>query len=58
MKSATPVRLWRSEALGDSNRDCPTNRRQVLDVTFGEDASRIRTGHSPQNFALLRPDGD
>lgn len=26
----------------------------VLDVTFGEDDSRIRTGHSPQNFALLR----
>jgi predicted transposase YbfD/YdcC len=26
----------------------------VLDVTFGEDAARIRTGHSPQNFALLR----
>lgn len=26
----------------------------VLDVTFGEDASRIRTGHSPENMALLR----
>ena len=26
----------------------------VLDVTFGEDASRIRTGHAPQNMALLR----
>jgi predicted transposase YbfD/YdcC len=26
----------------------------VLDVTFGEDASRIRTGHSPENFALMR----
>lgn len=26
----------------------------VLDVTFGEDASRIRSGHAPQNIALLR----
>lgn len=26
----------------------------VLDVTLGEDASRIRTGHSPENFALMR----
>ncbi len=26
----------------------------VRDVTFGEDASRIRTGHGPQNLATLR----
>jgi len=26
----------------------------VLDVTFLEDASRIRRGHSPENFTLLR----
>jgi len=26
----------------------------VRDVTFGEDASRIRTGHGPQNMATLR----
>jgi predicted transposase YbfD/YdcC len=26
----------------------------TLDVTYGEDASRIRKGHSPENFALLR----
>jgi len=26
----------------------------VLDVTFGEDDSRIRTGNSPENIALLR----
>ena len=26
----------------------------VLDVAFGEDASRIRTGHGPENMALLR----
>ncbi|MDJ1185917.1 ISAs1 family transposase, partial [Roseofilum casamattae] len=26
----------------------------TLDVTFNEDSSRIRSGHSPHNFALLR----
>ena len=26
----------------------------VLDVTFNEDACRIRNGHSPENFSLLR----
>ena len=26
----------------------------VLDMTFNEDQSRIRKGHSPDNFALLR----
>ena len=26
----------------------------VLDVTFSEDASRIRRGHGPENFTLLR----
>lgn len=26
----------------------------VLDVTFGEDACRVRTGHAPANLALLR----
>jgi len=26
----------------------------VLDVTFGEDASRIRTGHGSENFSLMR----
>ena len=28
--------------------------RYVRDVTFGEDASRIRTGHGPQNVSTLR----
>ena len=26
----------------------------VLDVTFGEDHSRLRTGHAPENLGLLR----
>jgi len=26
----------------------------ILDVTFGEDASRIRKDHAPENFALLK----
>jgi predicted transposase YbfD/YdcC len=26
----------------------------LLDVCFGDDASRVRTGHGPANFALLR----
>jgi predicted transposase YbfD/YdcC len=30
------------------------NLHWVLDVTFREDASRIRTGNSPQNMTVLR----
>ena len=31
-----------------------TNFTLVLDITIGEDASRIRTGLCPENFALMR----
>lgn len=30
-----------------------TNSTLVLDVTNNEDASRIRNGHSPENFSLM-----
>jgi hypothetical protein len=30
------------------------NLHWILDVTFSEDASRIRKDNSPENFALLR----
>jgi len=34
---------WRIEVL-----------HHVRDVSFGEDASRVRCGHGPQNMAMLR----
>jgi predicted transposase YbfD/YdcC len=29
--------------------------RWVLDIAFREDDRRIRKGHAPENFAMLRP---
>ncbi|WAN70206.1 hypothetical protein BJP36_15750 [Moorena producens JHB] len=40
--------------LSDSTGQLKINFTLVLDVTFGEDNSRIRTGHAPQNMALLK----
>lgn len=45
---------WRLE---DVTEGCPLLSGVMLgvfDVTFLEDASRIRRGHSPKNFTLLR----
>ena len=33
---------------------CENQLHWVLDVTFGEDASRIRTANAPLNMALLK----
>jgi hypothetical protein len=35
--------------IGEEN-----NIHWVLDVTFGEDASRVRSGNAPQNLAVVR----
>ncbi len=38
----------------DSIGQLRINSTLVLDVTFGEDACRIRTGYAPENMALLK----
>jgi predicted transposase YbfD/YdcC len=46
-----------AQQLGSSIRQHWSIENQlhwVLDVTFGEDASRIRTGNAPENMALLK----
>jgi len=38
-------------------RDCESrksNLHYVKDITFHEDASRIRTGNAPTNFSIIR----
>ena len=62
-KTATEVMFYLSslppdaQQLGKAIRQHWSIENQlhwVLDVTFGEDASRIRTGYAPENVALLK----
>lgn len=46
---ATQLLAWWREHWGIENRS-----HYVRDVTFDEDACRIRSGHAPQNLAALR----
>lgn len=41
-------------ALNRTHWSIENNLHRVRDVTFGEDASRIRAGHSPQVLAATR----
>lgn len=48
---ASPERLAR---LARSHWLIENRLHYVRDVTFGEDASQIRTGHGPENMATIR----
>nr|WP_254716637.1 transposase [Actinomadura sp. WMMB 499] len=48
---ASPQRL---ALLGRGRWGIENKIHHVRDVTFGEGASRTRTGHGPQNMATLR----
>lgn len=50
-QQASPQRLSR---LARSQWTIENRLRFVRDTTFGEDASKIRTGHGPENMATLR----
>lgn len=41
-------------AASRSHWDIENGQHYVLDVTFGEDASRVRTGHAPEVLSALR----
>ena len=47
--NARQLLTWWRDHWGIENRS-----HYVRDVTFDEDACRIRSGHAPQNFAALR----
>ncbi|MFI6151385.1 transposase [Kitasatospora sp. NPDC051170] len=50
-QEASPQRLGR---LARSQWTIENRLHFVRDTTFGEDASKIRTGHGPENMATLR----
>lgn len=52
--SSLPAEAKRLAGLIRSHWDIENRLHWVLDVTFGEDDSRVRIGNGPQNFALLR----
>jgi predicted transposase YbfD/YdcC len=52
--SSLPADAKRLAGLVRSHWDIENRRHWVLNVTFGEDDSRVRIGNAPQNFALLR----